>query len=101
MPTRPNTFHPPKITLQIVKRAWFAHDGRAYPVLRSSANVFKAAVLSKASAWEFHETYGPVLAQHEMDVYDRWWLLNCLADGNRAIRLYDSREAAERAALGR
>jgi len=90
-------FERPEISYHAIRHAWFNYAGIAYPVISAPADIFSSAVLAKAPNWRYCASYCYVLKQAELDYSTRWWLLNCLADGHKAIRLYESREAAEQA----
>jgi hypothetical protein len=87
----------PKVDYKDTKRSWFTHAGKAYPVISAPADVFSAAVLARYPKWKFSAEYSRVLKQDELDYHTRWWLLCCLADNKCKLKLYDSKEAAERA----
>lgn len=78
----------PKIDFRGVKYAYFDYAGKSYLVANVSTRVFKAAVLANAPNWRFHTEYEGLLLQSELDLIDRWWLLNCLADAGKGLALY-------------
>lgn len=92
-----NHYYLPKNDYKDTKRSWFIHAGKAYPVQTAPADVFSAAVLARYPKWKYSDGHMAVLKQDEIDYYERWWLLNCLADNKCGMTLYESREAAEQA----
>jgi|SRR5579872_654758 len=86
------------VTYDDVMKAWFAHDGQAYPVASAPTSVFKAAVLRIAP-----EFWGNAAAQElfkgkvQLDAVDRWFILDALAEKQCTLQLYKSREQAEQA----
>jgi hypothetical protein len=84
----------PKVDFQDIPHMWFKYLGRVYPVVSASTAIFRAAVLQRAPKWRRNVEYWAILNQRDLDLYDRWWLLCCLADERRAITLYESREDA-------
>lgn len=87
----------PKVDYKTAKHAWFTHDGNPYSVVEAPASVFRSAVLVQSPHWKRCDEYCHVLQQDELDYQTRWWLLNCLSDAKRELRLYATREQAERA----
>lgn len=84
----------PSVDIQDARRYYFIYDNEAHKVVDAPDDVFRAAVLSLAPYWCSAPQYAPVLSI-EMDTYARWWLLCSLADSNRPMPLYASRESAE------
>jgi hypothetical protein len=77
----------PKISFHSIEHAWFTHAGQRYPVASAPTSVFRAAVLEKAPAWKHHLEYRSLLRKDELDLCDRWYLLNELARTHRPIAL--------------
>jgi hypothetical protein len=49
--------------------------------------VFRAVILEKAPAWKYHSEYKNFFKKPELDLLDRWYLLNELARTDRPITL--------------
>jgi hypothetical protein len=91
-----NNYYLPKVDYKEAKRSWFVYAGKAYPVLTAPASVFRAALLERYPNLKLCAEYEYVV-KDELDYYERWWLLNLIADHKRGLALYGSREQAERA----
>ena len=77
----------PKLDYHDVKRACFEYAGKSYPVATAPTSIFQAAVLAQIPKWEFSAGYRTLLSKKELDLFDRWYLLNCLADKKKGIVL--------------
>ncbi len=74
------------VALEQAVGAWFVHNGRAYLVARAPAATFKDAVLDLVPS--------ATLADDDIDLVARWWLLCGLVEARRPMTLYASREEA-------
>lgn len=82
----------PKIDFQDARRAWFDYAGQPYSVASAPTGVFKAAVLEKAPDWRYHAEYKGFFRKRELDLLDRWYLLNDLVRIHKPITLHACRE---------
>lgn len=89
--TKPK-YNQPKIDFQDVRHAYFDYAGESYSVAMAPTSVFRAAVLEKAPAWRWHAEYKGFFKARELDLLDRWYLLNDLARINKPITLHSSVE---------
>jgi hypothetical protein len=89
-------YHKPQIAFRVAKESYFVHNSTAYAVADAPTPIFKAAVLAKEPHWRHSDIYRSILAQDELDIADRWYLLCGLRTSCHEIALYDSEEAAIR-----
>jgi hypothetical protein len=78
----------PKISLHSMEHTCFDYAGQPYPVATAPTSVFKAAVLEKAPAWRYHAEYKSFFRKPELDLLDRWYLLNDLVRIQSPITLH-------------
>lgn len=85
-------------SLDRIKRSYFIHEGKAYRVESAHVDAFKAAIHAHLDTKQLGHL-GILQEATDVldgldDLYSRWWLL-CYAA--KSLRLYFSREQAERA----
>jgi hypothetical protein len=80
-------FWSPRVDYHDVQHSWFSYAGKPYQVATASPFVFKAAILQKAPTWKQHCDYGPILHKRDLDLFDRWYLLDELARTHNGIVL--------------
>jgi len=83
----------PTVDYHEARRSYFVHSGRVHSVENVASAVFRDAVLARKPHWQFHEEYAPLLA--DLDMFARWYLLCALAEDDKPITLYSSREQAQ------
>jgi hypothetical protein len=85
------------LTFDEIAKSYIIADDQIYPVASCPSAIFKMVVLNQAPQWKDSPTYGPMLASATHDTVTRWWILCSLCEAGRPMKLYASREEAERA----
>jgi|SRR5882757_617387 len=89
-----NAAHVPSVSFRVAKVSYFIYNNTIHSVAHCHSDVFKSAILKLAPHWKSHEEYAPILNGMD-DVITRWFLLCALAEGERRMKLYGTREDAE------
>ena len=90
--------HPPVFPYSQCQQHYFLFDGRAYNVVSAPSSVFKEAILATSPSWPTGSAPDAekLLKCKEFDLPARWWLLCMLGLAKCPMRLYASKEMAEK-----
>jgi len=90
--------HPPIISYRQSALAYFIYDNQVYPVATAPSSIFKEAILALPPSWPTGSAPDAtkLLKAKELDTPARWWLLCLLGKARTPLKLYASREAAEK-----
>jgi hypothetical protein len=89
-PSKLNTHPSPSINLKSINRYYFVFNGQIHSVVEVDAGTFVAFI--KSLHYFADEGIKTILLQKELDIYDRWFLIEEL--GHKRRDVYASREIA-------
>jgi hypothetical protein len=92
-PSKLNTHPEPSINLKSISKYYLVFNGQIHSVVEVDAAIFIAFI--KSLHYFADEGIKTILLQTELDIYDRWYLIEELGEKRRDI--YASREIAMQA----
>jgi len=94
----PMLSHPPVIPFSACSHSYFIHQGTVYNVASAPSVIFKAWIADLPPVWPYGsgDDAMALLKSTELDLCSRWWLLCLLGKARTPLKLYASKEMAEK-----
>lgn len=82
-----DTIHPPQVPYHKMHSAYIQFEGQTYPVATCPSSIFKWAVKQSHPSFSPDGSIGCLLAKSELDMVDRWYIINELAKLRHPMKL--------------